>query len=295
MAIFKGSGVAIVTPMKEDGSINYEVLDQLLEFQIANSTDAIIICGTTGESACLNDEEHVEVIGHTIKTVNGRIPVIAGTGSNDTAYCVHLSKEAEALGADGLLLVTPYYNKATQDGLKAHFSKVAESVKVPIIMYNVPSRTGTNIEPETAAYLGKNVENIVGIKEACGSITQVARLAHLSEGSLDIYSGDDDQVVPICSLGGVGVISVLANIAPKETHDMVDLYLKGEREKALDIQLRALPLVKQLFIEVNPIPVKAAVNLLGYKAGLPRLPLTEIRPEHKETLIEAMKGFGVLS
>lgn len=294
MAIFKGSGVAVATPMKENGEINYEVLDQLLEDQIANGTDSIIICGTTGESATLTPEEHIDAIRHTIKLVNGRIPVIAGTGSNDTAFAVKLSREAEEAGADALLLVTPYYNKATQDGLIAHFTTIAEAVKVPCIMYNVPSRTGCNIQPETAAYLGKNVENIAAIKEACGNISQIAELARLSEGHLDIYSGDDDQVVPIMSLGGLGVISVLANIAPKETHEMTAKFLDGDLRGALELQLKALPLIHALFCEVNPIPVKAALNLQGKNFGRPRLPLTEMTAAHQETLKAAMKEFGVL-
>ena len=294
MAIFKGSGVAIVTPMKDNGDVNYEVLDEILEVQIAGSTDAIIICGTTGESATLNGEEHLEVIRHCVKTVNGRIPVIAGTGSNDTAFGIELSREAENVGVDGLLLVTPYYNKATQGGLKAHFSAIANAVHVPCIMYNVPSRTGTNIQPETAAWLGKNVENIVGIKEASGSISQIAELAHLAEGHLDIYSGNDDQIIPLCSLGGVGVISVLANVAPKQTHDMVMKFLEGDTQEACRMQLEALPLIHALFSEVNTIPVKAAMAMQGYRVGGPRLPLTPIEPAHRELLEKAMKDYGVL-
>lgn len=296
MSIFKGSGVAIITPMKDDGDIAFDVLDELLEFHIANHTDAIIICGTSGEASTLGDEEHLEAIAHTVKTVNGRIPVIAGTGSNNTAHAVMMSQHAEADGADGLLLVTPYYNKATQDGLVQSFTTIAGAVKIPCIMYNVPSRTGTNIQPETAAKIGRSVENIVAIKEASGNLSQVAKLAALvRDGSLDIYSGNDDQVLPICSLGGIGVISVLANVAPKATHDMVMDYLDGNTESARKIQLDAVPLIEALFCEVNPIPVKAAMNMMGYKAGKPRLPLTEMLPEHQEKLKAALKDFGVLS
>ncbi|MDO4478904.1 MAG: 4-hydroxy-tetrahydrodipicolinate synthase [Lachnospiraceae bacterium] len=294
MSIFKGSGVAIITPMHENGDVNYEVLGELLEQQIAGGTDAIIICGTTGESATLSEAEHLEVIKYAVDKVNHRIPVIAGTGSNDTAFGIQLSKEAEEVGVDGLLLVTPYYNKATQKGLIAHFTAIANAVKIPCILYNVPSRTGCNILPETAAYLGKNVENIVGIKEASGNISQIAELARLSRGYLDIYSGNDDEIVPICALGGIGVISVLANVAPRQTHDMVMHFLEGRTEEALDMQLKAIPLVKQLFCEVNPIPVKHAMNLMGYKAGKPRLPMTELEPQHKASLEEAMKAYGVL-
>ena len=294
MAIFKGSGVAIITPMKENGEVNFEMLDTLLEVQIAGGTDAIIICGTTGESACLTEEEHLEVIKHCVETVNHRIPVIAGTGSNDTAFAIQLSKDAEAVGADALLLVTPYYNKATQNGLIKHFTAIAEAVSIPIILYNVPSRTGCNILPETAAYLAKNVENIVAIKEASGNISQVAKLARLTKGCMDIYSGNDDQVIPLMSLGGLGVISVLANVAPRKTHDMAQAYLDGDVKKACELQLEALPLIAELFNEVNPIPVKAAVAMQGYEVGDPRLPLTPIEPAHKEALKKAMTEYGVL-
>lgn len=294
MAIFKGSGVAIITPMKENGEVNFEMLDTLLEVQIAGGTDAIIICGTTGESATLTEEEHLEVIRHCVETVNHRIPVIAGTGSNDTAFAIQLSKDAEAVGADALLLVTPYYNKATQNGLIKHFTAVAEAVSIPIILYNVPSRTGCNIQPETAAYLAKNVENIVAIKEASGNISQVAKLARLTKGCMDIYSGNDDQVIPLMSLGGLGVISVLANVAPRQTHEMAQAYLDGDVKKACELQLKALPLIAELFNEVNPIPVKAAVAMQGYEVGDPRLPLTPIEPAHKEALKKAMQEYGVL-
>lgn len=293
MAIFKGAGVAIITPFHEDGSVNYEKLGEILEFQIANGTDAVIICGTTGEASTLTHEEHLECIRYTIEKVNKRIPVIAGTGSNCTETAIYLSKEAEKYGADGLLVVTPYYNKATQKGLIAHYTAVAESVNIPIIMYNVPSRTGCNILPETAVTLAKNVKNIVGIKEATGNIGQVAKLAQLAQGCIDIYSGNDDQVVPLLSLGGVGVISVLSNVAPRQTHDMVAKFLEGDVKGSLEIQLKAIPLIDQLFCEVNPIPVKAAVNMMGMEVGPLRMPLTEMEDAHKENLKKAMQEFGV--
>ena len=294
MAIFKGAGVAIVTPMFEDGSVNYDKLKEILEEQIAQETDAIIICGTTGESATMSEKEHSEVIKFAVDTVAKRIPVIAGTGSNCTQTAIELSKQAEEDGADALLLVTPYYNKATQNGLIAHYTAIAESVSLPIILYNVPSRTGCNILPETAAYLGKNVKNIVAIKEASGNISQVAKLKALAGDSLDIYSGNDDQVIPLLSLGGIGVISVLSNVAPKFTHDMVMKYLEGDHETALNMQLEALPLIDALFCEVNPIPVKAGLNLQGKEVGPMRRPLTTMEPANQERLAKAMKEFGVL-
>lgn len=294
MSIFKGSGVALVTPMRRNGEINYDTLEALIEAQIEGGTDAIIICGTSGEAPTLDDPEHLEAIRYTVEVTNGRIPVIAGTGSNNTAHAVMMSEESEKLGADGLLLVTPYYNKATQDGLYEHYRTIASATKLPCIIYNVPSRTGTNILPATLARLANDQENIVAVKEASGNISQVAKLASLVDGRLDIYSGNDDQIVPICSLGGVGVISVLANVAPKETHDMVMLCLEGKYEEAKKLQLRALPLVEQLFIEVNPIPVKAALAMQGFYVGTPRLPLTELTEEHKKTLKQAMIDFGCL-
>ena len=293
MAVFKGAGVAIVTPFFEDGTVNYEKLTELLEEQVAAGTDAIIICGTTGEASTLSHEEHLDVIGHAVKVVKGRIPVIAGTGSNSTETAVYLSVEAEKLGADALLQVTPYYNKATQKGLIAHFTTVAESVKLPIILYNVPSRTGCNIQPETAVYLAKNVPNIVGIKEACGNISQIAKLAQLADGCIDIYSGNDDQVVPILSLGGLGVISVLSNVAPKETHNMVMSFLEGDVAESRRLQLEAIPLIDALFCEVNPIPVKTAMNLLGKECGPLRGPLSPMEPEHIEKLKKAMTAYGL--
>ena len=294
MAIFKGAGVAIVTPMKENLEINYDKLDEMLEEQIAGGTDAIIICGTTGESATMTEAEHMEAIRFTVERVKHRIPVIAGTGSNCTATAVELSKEAEKDGADGLLLVTPYYNKATQNGLIAHYTAVCKEVKIPAILYNVPSRTGCNIQPATLAHLVKNVDNIVGVKEASGNIGQVAEIMHLCDGNIDLYSGNDDQVVPLLSLGGIGVISVLSNVAPAYVHDMVYKYLNGETKESCKMQLDALPLCSALFCEVNPIPVKAAMNLMGREVGPLRAPLTEIEPAHKELLEKAMKDFGIL-
>ena len=294
MSIFKGSGVALATPMKENGEINYDSLERLIEAQIAGGTDAIIVCGTSGEAPTLEDPEHLEAIRFTVEKTKGRIPVIAGTGSNNTAHAVMMSEESERLGADGLLLVTPYYNKATQDGLYAHYRKIASATKLPCIVYNVPSRTGTNILPETIARLAKDQENIVAIKEASGNISQVAKVSALAEGHLDIYSGNDDQIVPVCSLGGIGVISVLANVAPRQTHEMVMHCLEGRYPEACALQLAALPLVEQLFIEVNPIPVKAALNMQGFEAGSPRLPLTELTAAHKESLRKAMIDFGCL-
>ena len=294
MAIFKGAGVAIVTPMKENLEINYDKLDEMLEEQIAGGTDAIIICGTTGESATMTEEEHSEAIRFTVERVKHRIPVIAGTGSNCTRTAVELSKEAEKDGADGLILLTPYYNKATQNGLIAHYTQICSEVNLPAILYNVPSRTGCNIQPQTLAQLVKNVDNIVGVKEASGNIGAVAQIMHLCDGNIDLYSGNDDQVVPLLSLGGIGVISVLSNIAPAYVHDMVYRYLSGDVEGSCKMQLDALPMCDALFCEVNPIPVKAALNLMGKEVGPLRAPLTEIEPAHKDVLEKAMKDFGLL-
>lgn len=294
MAIFKGAGVAIITPMKENLEVNYEKLDEILEEQIAGGTDAVIICGTTGESATLSEQEHMDVIRFTIGRVGHRIPVIAGTGSNSTATAVQLSKEAAEAGAEGLLLVTPYYNKATQNGLIAHYTKIAQEAKIPAILYNVPSRTGCAIQPETAAHLVKNVEYIVGIKEASGNIGNVAKIMHLCDGKIDLYSGNDDQIVPLLSLGGLGVISVLSNVAPRYVHDMIYKFFDGDIQGSCKMQLDALPLCDALFCEVNPIPVKAAMNLMGKECGPLRGPLTEIEPGHKEILKKAMQEFGIL-
>ncbi len=294
MAIFTGAGVALVTPFREDESVNYEKLSELIEEQIKKGTDALIICGTTGEASTLSHEEHVEVIDYAVKAVKGRIPVVAGTGSNCTETAVYLSKEAEKSGADGLLIVTPYYNKATQKGLITHYTMVAESVSLPIIMYNVPGRTGCNILPETAVTLAKNVKNIVGIKEATGNLSQVARLMALADGRIDLYSGNDDQIVPILSLGGKGVISVLSNVAPTQTHDICARFFDGDVEGSRNMQLDAIPLIDALFSEVNPIPVKEAMNLMGMQAGPLRRPLSPMEPQNKERLEKAMKAYGLL-
>ena len=294
MAIFKGAGVAIVTPMKENLEINYDKLDEMLEEQIAGGTDAIIICGTTGESATMTEEEHSEAIRFTVERVKHRIPVIAGTGSNSTATAVQLSQDAMKDGADGLLLVTPYYNKATQNGLIAHYTKICTEAPLPAILYNVPSRTGCSIQPKTLAHLVKNVDSIVGVKEASGNIGNVAEIMHLCDGNIDLYSGNDDQVVPLLSLGGIGVISVLSNVAPKYVHDMVMKYLDGDVKGSAKMQLDAIPLCSALFCEVNPIPVKAALNMMGKNVGSLRAPLTEMEDAHKEVLRQAMKDFGLL-
>ena len=295
MSIFRGAGVAIVTPMKEDGSINYESFGKLIEDQITNGTDAIIAVGTTGEAPTLDDDEHLEAIRYCIEKADGRVPVIAGTGSNNTAHAIMMTREVEAMGADGVLLVAPYYNKSTQKGLIAHYRAIAESTKLPCIIYNVPSRTGTNVQPETAAWLGKNIENIAAVKEASGNISQVAKLIELAQGSLDVYSGNDDQIVPIMSLGGIGVISVLSNVAPRQTHELAQACLDGDYAKAAQLQIKALELCRALFCEVNPIPVKAALNLQGFAVGDPRLPLVRIEPEHEEQLRQAMIRYGCLA
>ena len=279
--------------MKENGDVNFEKLGEILEEQIQEGTDSIVICGTTGESSTLTHEEHLETIKYTIDKVNKRIPVIAGTGSNCTETAIYLSTEAEKYGADGVLLVTPYYNKATQKGLVEHYTKIANSIKIPVILYNVPSRTGINIQPKTVAYLVEHVENIVGIKEASGDIAQVAEMAALTRGKLDIYSGNDNQIVPLLSLGGKGVISVLSNVAPRFTHDMVAKYLNGDIKESCDMQLDAMPLINALFSEVNPIPVKAAMNLMGMEVGPLRSPLTEMEEANKEKLKEEMVKFGL--
>lgn len=294
MSIFKGAGVAIVTPFYENGEVNYEQFGKNIDWQIENGTDAIIVCGTTGEASTLSHEEHIDVIRYCVERVAKRVPVIAGTGSNSTETAIYLSTEAEKAGADALLLVTPYYNKATQKGLYRHFGDTAKAVKLPIILYNVPSRTGCNIQPETAVSLAKDFENIVGIKEASGDISQVAKLAYLADGCIDIYSGNDDQITPILSLGGIGVISVLSNVAPKQTHDIVASYLNGDVETSKKMQLEAFPLIKALFSEVNPIPVKKAMNLMGQNAGPLRLPLTEMEEANAAKLEAEMKKYGIL-
>ena len=292
MPIFKGAGVAIVTPFTQDDKVNFEELGKMIDFQIAGGTDAIIICGTTGESSTLTHEEHDACIKFAVEHTAGRVPVIAGTGSNSTAEAIRLSTHAQNNGADALLLVTPYYNKATQKGLIQHYTAIANSVDLPIILYNVPSRTGVNILPQTAVTLAKNVKNSVAVKEASGNISQVAELAALADGCIDIYSGNDDQVVPLLSLGGVGVISVLSNVMPKLTHDMVMSYLNGDVKLSRQLQLSVMNLNKALFCEVNPIPVKEALNMMGWNAGAVRSPLCEMEPQHKELLrkeLAAMK------
>lgn len=293
MSIFTGAGVALVTPMNEDGSVNYDKMEEIIEFQIKNGTDALVVCGTTGESSTLTEEEHISCIRFACDVTKKRIPVIAGTGSNCTDSAVYLSKEAEKCGADGLLLVTPYYNKATQNGLKAHYKKIAAAVKAPILLYNVPSRTSTLIQPQTVVELCREVPNIVGVKDATGDLSLVAQIMSLSDGKLDLYSGNDDQVVPVLSLGGKGVISVLSNILPKETHDMADAYLNGDIEKSRQLQLRYFALIKALFSEVNPIPVKKAMNLMGMEVGSLRLPLTEMEEGNAAALREEMKKVGI--
>ena len=294
MSIFKGAGVAITTPFLANGEVDYDTFRDQIEYQIQNGTDAIIVCGTTGEASCLSHEEHLDCIKFCVEVVNKRIPVIAGTGSNCTETAIYLSTEAEKYGVDGLLVVTPYYNKATQKGLIEHYTMVANSVKLPIIMYNVPSRTGCNILPETAAKLCKNVPNIVGIKEASGDISQVAKVALLCGDDIDIYSGNDDQIIPILALGGKGVISVLSNVAPKQTHDICQAFFDGDTAKAAKLQIEAIPLVGALFCEVNPIPVKKAIELQGRDTGVVRHPLTEMEPQNAERLKKEMQAYNVL-
>ena len=294
MAIFTGAGVAIITPFNEDGSINFDAFGEIIEAQIAGSTDAIIVCGTTGESSTMDDEEHIATIKYCVEKVAGRVPVIAGTGSNCTREAVNMSKKAEEVGADGLLCVTPYYNKCTQEGLYQYYKAISDAVNIPIIMYNIPGRTGTTIQPETAVRIGKEVKNVVAVKEASGNISAVAKLAALAGGCIDIYSGNDDQVLPILSLGGKGVISVWSHVAPKKVHDMVYAFFNGDVKKAAELQLEAIDVIDALFCEVNPIPVKAAMNMLGFDAGTLRAPLTELSDAHKERLRKALQDYGVL-
>ena len=294
MAIFKGAGVAIITPMHEDGSVNYEKLEEILEFQIANSTDAVIICGTTGESSTMTHGEHLKTIKFAVDKVAKRVPVIAGTGSNCTETAIMMSKEAASYGVDALLVVTPYYNKATQKGLIAHYTAIANAVpETPIIMYNVPSRTGCNLQPATVAALVKNVKNIVGIKAASGDLSQIAKMMSMAGEDLELYSGNDDQILPIMSLGGLGVISVLSNVAPKQTHDIIMKFMEGDNREAARLQLEAIPLINALFCEVNPIPVKTAMNMMGMEVGPLRMPLCEMEESNKETLAKAMKDYGL--
>jgi len=295
MAIFTGAGVAIVTPFKDNGEVDYETFAKNIEFQIENGTDAIIVCGTTGEASTLSHEEHLDVIRYCVKCVNGRIPVVAGTGSNCTETAVYLSQEAEKAGADGLLVVTPYYNKATQKGLYEHFKIIADSVKIPIILYNIPGRTGgVNILPETVVKLCTEVENIVGVKDATGNISQVAKLMSIAGDKVDLYSGNDDQILPLLSLGGKGVISVLSNVAPKETHEICSKFFEGDVEGSRKLQLDLLTLINLLFIEVNPIPVKKALQLMGMMGGTLRRPLTEMEEDNAAKLEKEMKAVGLL-
>ena len=294
MAIFKGAGVAVVTPMQKDGKVDFDKFRDVLEFQIRGGVDAVIVCGTTGESSTLTHEEHLEVIKYCVDTVKGRVPVVAGTGSNCTETAVYLSQEAQKSGVDGLLLVSPYYNKATQNGLYQHFKTIAASVEMPILLYNVPSRTGCNILPETVVRLCRDVENIVGVKEASGNISQIAKLAALGGGDVDIYSGNDDHIVPVLALGGIGVISVLANVAPGQTHDICQRFFDGDVQGSLQEQLRAMELCGALFCEVNPIPVKKALELMGMINGTLRMPLSEMEPANVKRLETAMKEYGLL-
>ncbi len=294
MAIFEGAGVALVTPFKANGDVNYDKLEEILEEQIAGGTDAIVICGTTGEASTMSPEEHLSVIKYGCEVVKGRIPVVAGTGSNCTREAVYMSQKAEEAGADGVLLVTPYYNKATQNGLIAHFTTIAEAIKIPALLYHIPGRTGVTMKPETIVSLCKNVPNIVGVKEASGNFSSIATMMNMADGCIDVYSGNDDQIVPLLSMGGKGVISVLSNVAPKQTHDICQKFFDGDVKGSLQMQLDAIPLVSALFSEVNPIPVKAAMNMMGKEVGPLRLPLTEMEDAHKEVLKQAMKSYGIL-
>lgn len=294
MALFKGAGVALVTPFHADGSVNYDKLAELVEEQIAGGTDAIIACGTTGEAATMSEEEHMDVIRFIIKAVNHRIPVIAGTGSNCTVTAIDLSKQSEEAGADGVLLVTPYYNKATQGGLIQHYEAVAGAISLPCILYNVPSRTGVTIQPETMAYLYQHVENIVGVKDATGNISMITKLMSLVDEDFLLFSGDDDQIVPLLSVGASGVISVLSNVAPRETHEICQKWFDGDIKGAREAQFKAYPLIKALFAEVNPIPVKAALNLMGKNVGSLRLPMTEATDSTKALLKDEMTKYGIL-
>ena len=294
MAIFTGAGVAIVTPFKANGEVHFDKLGELIDFQIENGTDSIIIMGTTGEASTLTHEEHIECIRYAVDKTAKRIPVVAGTGSNCTETAIYLTKEAEKAGADGALIVTPYYNKATQKGLIAHFGTIANNTNLQIILYNVPGRTGCNIMPATVSTLVKEYDNIVGIKDATGNISQTMEMMQLCQGDIDLYSGEDGLIVPIMSAGGIGVISVLSNVVPRETHEICAQYLAGNREESLAIQLKYLPLVRALFSEVNPIPVKQALNFMGFEVGPMRMPLSEMEPAHAQALYEEMKKVGLV-
>ena len=294
MSVFTGAGVAIITPMKANGEVNYEKLGEFIDYQIENSTDAIVICGTTGEASTLTHEEHIETIRFAADHVKKRVPVIAGTGSNCTETAVYLSQEAQKAGVDACLVVTPYYNKATQKGLIKHYTTVAKTVDLPIIMYNVPGRTGCNIQPETAATLAKDVDNIVAIKAATGNMAQESKTMALAEGRLDMYSGEDGLIVPLMSIGAKGVISVLSNVAPQQTHDICAKFAEGKIEEARQLQFNALELVDALFCEVNPVPVKHALNLQGWDMGPLRMPLCEMEDANLERLRNAMIQYGIL-
>ncbi|MGN0505064.1 MAG: 4-hydroxy-tetrahydrodipicolinate synthase [Lachnospiraceae bacterium] len=294
MAVFTGAGVAIVTPFHQNGEVNYDKLGELIDFQVNNGTDSIVIVGTTGEASTLSHEEHVECIRYAVKKTAGRIPVVAGTGSNCTETAIYLTKEAQAAGADAALLVTPYYNKATQKGLIAHFGAVAKSVDFPIILYNIPGRTGCNILPATAATLVKEYDNIIGMKDATGNLPQTLETLELCQGDIDIYSGEDGLITPMMSIGAKGVISVLSNLVPRETHDIVAKYLAGDVQGSLELQMKYLPLVRALFSEVNPIPAKKALNFMGMEVGPLRMPLTEMEPEHAKVLYEEMQKVGLI-
>lgn len=293
MSIFTGAAVALITPMHEDGSINYEEMERVVNDQINNGTDAIVVCGTTGEASTMTHEEHIETIKACVEMTKKRVPVIAGSGSNCTDTAIFLSREAQKVGADGLLVVSPYYNKATQKGLKQHFTAVAGSVDIPIILYNIQGRTGVNIQPKTIAELTKEVDNIVAVKEASGDLSQIATLMAMTQGDLDVYSGNDDQIVPITALGGKGVISVLSHVAPKDTHDIVAKMMEGDVKGSSELQLKYIPVIHALFSEVNPIPVKAAMNMLGYHVGSLRMPLTEMEDANKAVLRQAMIDAGI--
>jgi len=293
--IFTGVGTAIVTPMNADGSINYDEFGKLIEFQIANGADALVVCGTTGEASTMPDEEHLECIGYAVKKVAHRVPVIAGTGSNCTDTASYLTKQAQNAGADAALVVTPYYNKATQNGLIAHYTDIAKHTDLPIILYNVPSRTGCKLEAATIAKLVKDVDNIVGVKEATGDIAFATQIMYDTQGDIDMYSGNDDMIVPMLSIGGKGVISVLSNVAPEDTHNICAEYFAGNVEKSRELQIKYLELIHSLFCEVNPIPVKKALELMGFYGGNVRLPLTQLEPAHTERLKKAMIETGILA
>ena len=294
MSVFTGAGVAIITPFKSNGEVDYDAFEGIIEDQIARKTDAIVVCGTTGEASTLSHEEHIDVVKYCAQVVKGRVPVVAGTGSNSTETAIYLSTEAEKAGVDGVLLVSPYYNKATQNGLYQHFKATADSIKIPVILYNIQGRTGVNIQPATIVKLVKDVENIVAVKEASGNISQIAQILALADGNIDLYSGNDDQIVPILSLGGKGVISVLSNVMPEYTHDICETFFNGDVKKSAKMQLDALPLINALFSEVNPIPVKEAMFLKGLCGPDLRLPLTRMEPAHAEVLKAEMEKMGVI-